>query len=486
MKKKLISLLLLAATLLCSVACTGPTEDPSTETTTVGNTDKTDVTTVPVTTYNIPDASDHDGRQFLIMAADDRGEPYYGEEGSDMLESAAYKRTIAVEEHLGIETVYEIHPANWKAENDYSNAIKTSVLGGGSGSEYDLMWCPVVFVGKLFANGYFMDINTMNIDLTNPWWASDLNESISLNGKLYLLAGTFAVSTYGAANVVFFNKNLFKEHNMDYPYEAVGNGTWTLQYMFRLLEGKRADRNGDRVIDVDNDLVGMATHPTPFNSVQISCNIPVVERDGDEWIFNGTTDRFLKVYDLVKAQYDSQVIYFTEDLSTTTYETYANRFATDHSFMTTFPLCVAGENLSDMKSDYGILPMPKLEETDDYKLDIGVSSVQWVVPANTGDPELTADFCEYYAYQNWKNVVPSYFELTLKVQYSRDPETSQMLDIIGNSITVAIDSVFGYTFEPQFNTFSYFFMKDRDPASYFKTNLSRWERKFKQMIDDVV
>ena len=52
------------------------------------------------------------------------------------------------------------------------------------------------------------------------------------------------------------------------------------------------------------------------------------------------------------------------------------------------------------------------------------------VPITTNDPALTGKVLESLAYYGHKLVVPAYYDTALKERYSRDPETSVMLELI--------------------------------------------------------
>ena len=46
------------------------------------------------------------------------------------------------------------------------------------------------------------------------------------------------------------------------------------------------------------------------------------------------------------------------------------------------------------------------------------------------------------AAQSWRTVTPTFFDLALKHRYSRDPETSAMLDLIKDSVYINFESLY--------------------------------------------
>ncbi|MCL2160151.1 MAG: hypothetical protein FWH48_12150, partial [Oscillospiraceae bacterium] len=89
------------------------------------------------------------------------------------------------------------------------------------------------------------------------------------------------------------------------------------------------------------------------------------------------------------------------------------------------------DRLRAMESDYGILPMPKLnkEQTAYYTVSADVYSL-FCIPVTCGKIDATAATMEAMCAESYRKVTPAYYEIALKLKYSRDDETSQMLDII--------------------------------------------------------
>ena len=89
----------------------------------------------------------------------------------------------------------------------------------------------------------------------------------------------------------------------------------------------------------------------------------------------------------------------------------------------------------DMQTDFGILPLPKLdEEQDRYYSTIGSwHSVFLCAPSVQADAERTGAILEALAYESYKTVTPAYYEKTLVGKYIRDDESREMVDIILSS-----------------------------------------------------
>jgi len=85
-----------------------------------------------------------------------------------------------------------------------------------------------------------------------------------------------------------------------------------------------------------------------------------------------------------------------------------------------------------MEADFGILPYPKYDEAQkEYYNTVGSwHSVFMCVPKVQENPDRTGILVEAIAYESMKTVTPAYYEIALKGKYTRDNESSDMLDII--------------------------------------------------------
>ena len=58
---------------------------------------------------------------------------------------------------------------------------------------------------------------------------------------------------------ILFNKAIFDEYKLEYPYQTVLDGKWTFDAFAALAKQAAKDLNGDTKIDVENDQMGYIT-----------------------------------------------------------------------------------------------------------------------------------------------------------------------------------------------------------------------------------
>lgn len=88
--------------------------------------------------------------------------------------------------------------------------------------------------------------------------------------------------------------------------------------------------------------------------------------------------------------------------------------------------------LADSETNYGIVPIPKIDETvKDYYG--GCNDRLFAVPKTAREPERIGVITEAMAYTGHKYVMPAYCETTLKSRYATDTDCTEMLNIIFNN-----------------------------------------------------
>lgn len=92
--------------------------------------------------------------------------------------------------------------------------------------------------------------------------------------------------------------------------------------------------------------------------------------------------------------------------------------------------------LREMKSDYGIIPYPKLDESvQDYASLVHDSAMLVSVPITCTKLDAVTAAIEAIAAENWRTVTPAYYEIALKTKYTRDDMSCVIVDMIHESGT---------------------------------------------------
>ena len=249
---KRIVLLAAAAVLLCSLlASCGKEKVPVTS----GET----TTEITETELKVPTA-DYGGHTFNFLSAGyiTYNDFDFEEESSMPLPNAQYKRRRKVEEDFGVtikETLDNSYPtASVTAGPGYMSLITAYTAGDAA---YDAALIAGYDVSGLAYVGALYDMASIDtLDLTNSWWDQNANESLTLKGVTFFTTGDITCSDNDAVNIIVFNKALQEQYGLENFYDAVDDGTWTLDKFGTLARQVTEDLNQDGQMN-ENDRFGL-------------------------------------------------------------------------------------------------------------------------------------------------------------------------------------------------------------------------------------
>jgi hypothetical protein len=442
MKIKIVSLTI--ALLLCVniAACSSPSDNNQEATSSSASGDDNSVsdsiaeTSTENITDNLPDDLDFGGQTFTILSRDYPDGAIFGmemgveEETGEIVNDAIFRRNESVEERLNVNINVIKNPGNFGDTTNYINTVKNSVASGDN--SYNLVGGYAYFFPPLAAEGNFLNWRDMPYtDFGALWWSADLANEMTLDGKLYFMTGDLSLSTLWNMSCVFINKKVMQDLGINEDlYQLVLDGKWTWDKIAEISRGIYSDLNGDGVRDA-GDMYGTVFTPngTQIDSAFVSMDQPITVKgeDGQPQLVMNSPKTAKITEMLISFSFDNPGVY----VNPKNYEAdIMESFIADRSLFVPFRL-TATDLLRAMESDYGILPMPKFDEAQEKYITM---SHDWYsllcVPATNTDLAFVSAVTEALAAESYRTVTPTYFETTLKVKYSRDEASSQMLDII--------------------------------------------------------
>ncbi len=394
----------------------------------------------------LPDTLDFGGAtvRVLTRGGDDDVKIEFYSEGinGEVVNDAVFMRNEAVEERLNLKM--EVLLINETRHTHLAETIRKSVQADSK--DFDMTANAMYNMNTLALEGLFFDLQTLDyLDFSQPWWNQAYLNLTSYEGRNYSAFGELSQTMISGAFCMFFNKAMFREFYPDDPslYETVNAGEWTLDKMIAYCTPLYADLNGNGKAD-EGDRFGhyfTDTKTLGCDSFTGGCNVNLLVKNKDgSYAFNGVSDRTVKFYEkmgelLFENNNTCRLPYNNEDIMKT--------MKNDQTMFTTWML--TGINyLRDMKEDFGIIPMPKLDETqENYNAFCHDGSSGFGIPVTAENPDTVAAFLEAMSAETYRIVTPAYFETALKGKYSRDDETSKMLDLIVSGIYLDIAYIYG-------------------------------------------
>lgn len=297
--------------------------------------------------------------------------------------------------------------------------------------------------------GWFYDLYELEyLDLDQPWWYQSYQEAAELNGHLYCADGALSLSSLRSAVVVYFNKRLAEDHNIENLYDVVNAGEWTVDKQAELASRVYIDSNGNSEHD-DEDIFGFI--PIGYwgtDTYLSSLEINLLSRDADgRFFFDCDYDRFMRafevIYDLFNRNPGCRRTYVSDDEASDR----VTAFASGRGLMLSAQLYYAedGETLRSMPDEYGILPQPKLDtqQKNYHNMPSEIATV-FSIPVTNPDPDTAAAVLEALNAESYRRVLSAYADIALKGKYLNDPESRQMFDLILDNISAQSGQIYCY------------------------------------------
>jgi len=433
---KIMLFIAIISIIFVSTSCSNKTNTDTKNTTAENNI--TDMEGIETATVNpmaevkdsLPDGIDYGGYNFRIFVRDRElnNKDFYIENIiGEQLNDAIYNRNKKVEERFNVNFKFTLYPYDEWSMSTLSKTIK-------SGDDaFDMAAIHGATVSTLSNSNLLFDWyeNMPYVDLNAVWWPDGIVKNISSFGKLFGATGDISHFYIDYAGCMLFNKELFRNLNIDYPYADVINGKWTLDKFISTVKAGKADLNGDGVITPDADRYGLDIFNAWSYPVDVfycgGDRMVSIDSDGlpELTMYN---DRTVSIYDKFFDMLDSGSTNINElDVPNIPFKNGQSLFfsgSLDHII-----------EYRTLEYDIGILPMPKYDEnTLKYFAPVNQNTSMIVVPVTAVNPERTSVIVEALAAEGYRTVIPAYYDISLKTKQARDDESAAMLDYIRDGI----------------------------------------------------
>ena len=366
---------------------------------------------------------------------------FEAERDGDVINNAVYDRNAFLENRLkcnvtvneticqpGTETVDEM----------------TNLSGQKS---YHLVTTASYIVTRLAIQGFLIDLASQErIDLEKDYYDEGYNNALRAGNRQYLVTGKVTLAWYRYQIVTLFNRNMFKQKTIDYPYQTVLDGDWTLAKQAEIAALMYSDLNQDGKYDANDQygyyqFVGNGSSQT--DGYMAAWNLYLLEKDAtgyykirddyDPTPWVSSVNEFLDLAGSTGA-------FASNDISNRDVE---NKFANSEAGMITYRMFIVESDpfvsLSRYKEGYGILPLPKASDTQTtYNSYVQDQILMFGIPNTmTGNDRLYAThFLEAFASESYNVTVPAYYEKALTKKYVIDEPSKAMIQIIDSNIVV--------------------------------------------------
>lgn len=378
------------------------------------------------------DASDSlTSSNFLIEGP----EELTGEAASD----AAYERNAYVEELLNVDLSFTQCDLKYDA---VQNDVRTYIMAGSD--DYELIINDLYGLTALTLEGMFYSADDGEyFDFTQPYWYGNFMKDIAFReGDTFMMASDFIIDTLRTAHCLVYNKDLYTNLYGDGNalYDIVLSGDWTLDKMTEIVNGAYIDTNGNGQKDLGDTIgFGACQDWGPFIPFAVSTGVEYFGRDADGYpTLTMNNERTIlmcdKIYTLWNSIGTGALSMFKDDQTLV-----LEQFAAGNM------LIIGYQRLGSLETDYlrsseheiGVIPYPKLDDKqENYITSAHDTSEIGLLPKTMPQERLSfvSAVLEVLSRESGANVLPVYYENSLKIKYTRDTESARMIDIIHDGI----------------------------------------------------
>ena len=363
----------------------------------------------------------------------------------EVLDDAIYTRTRMLEEKFNV-NIKEV-PA--QVVSEVSTKLRNSVLAAED--IYDVSFCPISDSGQLISQNMLYDLNGLSgLNLGENWWNQSIMENITIGSSksVYFAFSDIHIFALQCALNLYINEKMIENLGLEKPYGIVKSGKWTYDRFYEYMKAG-AQLNGDESFkwsDSGNAVYGYTSFLTGTKALLTGSGEILVENGGGMPRLTVGGERFYNVCDKIAEMLSRS--------SAGGYES-ANNYHTPYHFEAMFEnnraFMMGGElkaanSIRAMETAFGILPIPKYDETQTrYWSYVNPIAPALMIPVTNNRVERAAVIIDAMAYLSTKDVMPVFFDVNVSQKQLRNEESIEMLQIIRDTLVLEMGLAYGWT-----------------------------------------
>ena len=405
-----------------------------------------DTPTIDNSVDDLPDF-DFSGKEFRIFNGAAQNENSFwlvDELNGDVVNDAVYHRNKAISERFNVKIVEQ--RLGEDASLDAAQYIMNTVMAADLA--FEIADIDVAASWHLATSGCLLNLyDVPYIDFGKDYWDIDLMNDLAFGDKLFYALSAANLDSYASTHLLAFNKDIEEKYGIskyslksDSLYQLVLDGKWTLDKFYAASSIVTADINGDALMTEADQYGYLAGRSDMLAGMYIGAGLETITR-GDDGRFELAADgldRFSALFDKLKSNFVSDYFHYDDEKAVL-----SEMFGLGQGLFCDVTLGDL-ENMREIQFDFGFLPYPKLDETQPDYVSRVESCNATIIPVSCADVEFVGIMLEAFASQSYKETLPAYYDVAMKMKYTRDEPSSEMLDIVTGSRAFDLgDAVYG-------------------------------------------
>lgn len=358
----------------------------------------------------------------------------------EIINDTIYARDLALTEKYNFKFKYISN-----GTSDPAAAVRTSVLAGEDSCEIAV--CALTTGLKYVTSGIFANMNEIpNVNTEKNYWNQSAISDLSIKGKVYFLLGDIMISDDDGLTLTMYNTAMAKDYDIPDLYALAREGKWTYDMMIANMKKVVSDLNSDGKYDSKDNIGLLFFKDSGLAQYYAAADTLLFTKDAEDvpCIISDTT-RAVDVYGKIK------------ELLTTPGYTYdwkgfggsAEQIAGITTMIENKQVLFQNMIMSqvrrfyrDIKTDFGILPLPKFDENQECYCTYGNCHAIYI-PATNKHLDETGFITEALGAASGE-LTDVYYGVCLESKYTRDEQSFEMIELATEKIIFDMGMIYGW------------------------------------------
>ena len=393
----------------------------------------------------------------------------------DSIKDAIFTRQAVASERLGITIKITQEAGSWDVRSNFVQALYNDVNSGDA--QFDLV-CQYTPAGAIATvRGLYVDLNEVNyLDLSQPWWASDIAEASTINGKIFTVTGDISCTLIRTMVCILTNLDMATDINAENFYQLVSDKKWTTAKFMEYAAGSNAG------ISVDGTQQYTTILP---NDV---CLDNVFYGNGMRYLVKDTENGLAISDDLTNGKCEDaytiwrNFIKNNDDVGILS-DGITSAFQPGNALFYFGSISDVQNYMQDIDFNFGILPYPLYDENqEDYYTICGYWVSIFGIPTSATSIDCSAATLEALGSAGYRTLTPAVYTISFQYRFLNSVENAEVFNLLHDTLVFEPGRQLG----DQVNCFSAFRKLANDSydtwTSYYKENYKVWQNNIKKVI----
>ena len=396
--------------------------------------------TIPETSYwETIEQRDLEGYSFRVVAWNYDERPHFAEEMTgDVVNDAIVARDQALKNRLNIEIVPIPYSDRGQLQNDVSKTIASA------DDAYDMIVTAFSEgINTMTVQHNLLDLTTVPyVTLDSMYWNKPIADNMRFSGKQFFTSGVAVPGYFYGATHIVFNMNLADKLQLPDLHQMAVEGKWTIDNMASLMNGVAQDLNGDGVMTAEDDQFAAILGHTLGNEMYTAAGLHALTCDNDgNWTFHLGEESTVNFVQKCAALFSdtTQMLNFPG----TGVPEY-NIFKEGRILFMDSTIANTNSRVRGMEDNYGILPIPVLNEGDPYITECNTWLTSGIaIPVTAQNPDDLGLVFETMAAYSYDYLTPAFLEKMLG-KVSTTNADYQILKTIFETCTFELNTIMDF------------------------------------------